>query len=200
MNLSSKSSQQLSVFCVLAIFFFSCKQTAKKPDNDEGFFPVLSFLQSQVAMVDTSLYGIQKLTPRDSLGYDTVFIHRDQFRGTAQDFLTVPDLASKEYADRYRETKQFDESLNRVILTYEPKEPAKELIQFQQVLIQPDGGGDKVTNIIINMVSSSRDSSVQKRLLWKTDQSFQVSTTKQYPGQPETNNTYKVTWNEHDYE
>lgn len=197
----SSSSTTVRYFLCISLFalFLSCRQTPKVPES-EGYFPVLSFLQSQVAMVDTSLYAIHKLIPRDSSGYDTVFIHRDEFRGTAQDFMQLPDLAAKEYATRYKETRQFDEGLNRVILTYEPVDPTRESIQSQQVLIQPDPAGDKVTNIIINMVTNSKDSSVQKRLLWKTDQSFQVSTTKQLPGQPELNTTYKVAWNEHDYE
>jgi hypothetical protein len=63
-------------------------------------------------------------------------------------------------------------------------------------LIRPDPGGDKITSIIINSVNNSKDSSVQKRMLWQVDQSFQVITTRQLPGQPETISTIKVVWNE----
>ena len=33
-------------------------------------------------------------------------------------------------------------------------------------------------------------------MLWKVDESFQVTTTKQLAGQPETTSTIKVIWNE----
>lgn len=160
---------------------------------------MLPIIRSQVAMVDTSIYRIMKLVVVDSTRTDTVFIPREQFRAAAADFLSLPDIADSKYEKRYRETKQFDEGLNLVILTYEAIDPAKEIIQSEQVTIQPGVGGDKVKNIFINMVSSSRDSSVEKKLLWRMDQSFQVSTIKQLPGQPETSNSYKVTWNESEY-
>ena len=63
-------------------------------------------------------------------------------------------------------------------------------------MIKPDPSGDKVTNIIINQVINSKDSSVQKRLLWMIDESFQIITIKQLKGQPETTSTVKVVWSE----
>ena len=45
---------------------------AKREINKEKFFPVLSFIQSQVADIDTSLYSIRKLVYVDSLRTDTI--------------------------------------------------------------------------------------------------------------------------------
>lgn len=182
--------------CLSALLFTMQACKGKEKPAGEGFFPVASFLKSQVAMVDTSLYSIMRLTAADSGRYDTAFISREKFRDNAVEFLSIPDLSESDFSDRYRETKQFDEGLNLVILTYEPLKPEKEVIQRQQVTIKPGIGGDKVKNIIINLVSNSKDSSVQKNLLWNADQSFQVATIKQLPGQPETSSNYKVTWNE----
>ena len=88
----------------------------------------------------------------DSLRTDTIYIHRENFREEAKDFLSVPDISASEYQDRYIEEKIFDETLNRVLLTYTPLNPEKEEIQRQEVLIKADPSGDKVTNIIINSV------------------------------------------------
>lgn len=176
--------------------FTSCKE--KEKQAKEKFFPVLSFLQSQVASIDTSLYSIRKVVYIDSLRTDTVYIHRENFRKEAQDFLTIPDISLSKYADRYNEEKIFDETLNRVLITYTPLNPEKEIIQRQEVLIKPDPSGDKVTNIIINSLQNSKDSLVQKKLMWKVDESFQVITNKQLPGQPENTSTVKVVWNESD--
>lgn len=176
--------------------FIACKQ--KEKSSKEKFFPVLSFIQSQVKDIDTSLYTIRKLVYIDSVKTDTIFLPREQFRETAKDFLSIPDLSSSAYEDRYTEEKRFDETMNRVVLTYSPLKPEKEEIQGQEVLIKPDPSGDKITNIIINRFVNTKDSSVQKRLLWTVDESFQVITTKQLNGQPETTSTIKVVWGENE--
>ena len=183
-----------SIFTILSLLFNSCKP--KEKDSKEKFFPVLSFIQGQVAEIDTSLYSIRKFSTVDGLPADTIYIHREQFREAAKDFLSIPDLSSSKYEDRYIEDKQFDETMNRVILTYTSLKPEKEEIQRQEVLIKPDPTGDKITNIIINRIVITKDSSMQKRLFWKVDESFQVITIKQLNGQLETSSTVKVMWGE----
>ncbi len=176
----------------------SCKQKETEPKED--FFPVLSFLKSQVAKVDTSLNSIRKYVIVDSLTTDTLYIPREQFRDIARDFLQIPDLSESKYKDRYVEEKIFDEMLNSVLLTYTPIKPEKEQIQRQEVMIRPGPSEDKITNIIINLSVDTKDSSVQKRMLWKVDQGFQVTTTRQLAGQPEMIRTEKVIWGENEIE
>ena len=65
-------------------------------------------------------------------------------------------------------------------------------------MIKPNPSGDKITNVIINRVVNTKDSSIQKRLFWKVDESFQVITIKQLNGQPETTSTVKVVWGENE--
>jgi hypothetical protein len=180
---------------VICFVLAACGPSEKK-DDGESFFPVLSFLRSQVADVDTTLNAIREYVSTDSSKTDTIFVHREQFRQLAEDFLSIPDLSKPEYKKRYREYKQFDETLNRALFTYTPVTPEKELIQKQEVLIRPDAGGDKITSIIINSVKNTKDSAVQKRMLWQVDRSFQVITIKQLQGQPEITTTVKVVWNE----
>ena len=178
------------------MFIVACGGNEK--ENKDPFFPVLSYIKSQVADIDTSLYSIRKLVYVDSLRTDTIFLHRENFRKEAKDFLSVPDISAPAYRKRFVEEKLFDETLNRVLLTYTPLNPDKEEIQRQEVLIKPDPSGDKVTNIIINSVINSRDSSVQKKLLWKVGESFQTTITKQLAGQPEKTSIVRVIWNEDD--
>lgn len=186
----------LSIITCLLILVVSCKQ--KQTEQKEDFFPVLSFLKSQVADIDTSLYSIRKYVIIDSLDTDTIYVPREKFREIATDFLTIPDLSEPKYKDRYQEEKMFDETLNSVLLTYTPLDPDKEQVQRQEVLIKPDPSGDKITNIIINLSVDTKDSSIHKRMLWKVDQGFQVITTRQLAGQPETITTEKVIWGENE--
>lgn len=187
---------KLSLKSFLAILVLLLAVSCKEKDDREKFFPVLSFIQGQVADIDTSLYSIRKLVYVDSLRTDTLFIHRENFREEAKDFLSIPDISAAKYRDKYIEDKRFDELMNRVIITYTPLNPEKEEIQRQEVVIKQDPGGDKVTNFIINSVVNTKDSAVLKRLLWKVGESFQVTIIKQLAGQAETTSTRKVIWNE----
>lgn len=189
--------RSLILLSAILLLFPACK---KKKKDSESFFPVLSFIKSQIAHVDTSLYSIKKIIYTDSVHTDTIYVPREEFRGLAKDFLGIPDLTEKKYKNRYREEKMFDETLNRVIITYKPENQDKEELQDQEILITPDPSGDKVNSIIIDRIINNRDSFLQKRMLWQVDQSFQVTTTMQKPGQPETITTMKVTWNEKEEE
>ena len=183
------------LFSLLLFLTNHCKQKEEKKD-EERFFPVLPIIKSQVAQVDTSLYSIRKITYVDSTRSDTVFYPREQFRELAMDFLTLPDISDSKYKNRFKEERQFDETLDRAIFRYLPVHPENEEIQRQQLLIRPGPPKDKITSIIIDYLISNKDSAVQKNMLWQIDKSFQVTTIRQLPGQKETTSTYKVVWNE----
>jgi len=175
-----------------AFALFACK--SKMKEEKEAFFPVLSFIQSQVAHVDTSLYSIIKLTFIDSTRTDTEYIKRDDFRSFAKDFLDLPDLNKSKFKKRFKQEKRYDETLGRAVFTLLPADPDKEQIQRQEVII--NNAGNDVHSIYIDFFASSKDSSVEKKLFWRADQSFQVTTIRQKPGMPEVITTSKVVWNE----
>jgi hypothetical protein len=175
---------------LFAIFLCGCKSKSSKK---ESFFPVLSFIKSQAAHIDTSLYQITKLISVDSV-WDTLYIKREDFRSSAKDFLDLPDLTEKQYADSYEESKFFDATLNRVIITYTPKDKKQE-IQREEVTIAPgQEGDDKVKNIIVDNLVVSGDSSIVKKMLWTVDESFQVTTIIQKTGHEDSTRTIKVIW------
>ena len=172
----------------------SCKN--KKTDEEkenQKFFPALSFIKSQVAHVDTSVFRIIKIVQKDSIS-DTTYLKREEFREAAKDFLTIPDITSDELKDEYTETKLFVPDLEQVALNYMPKKPDKE-ISRQEVMIKPDANGDKVQSIFINRITDSKDGSIQKILFWEVDKQFKIVTLIQSPGKPEKKETVKVIWN-----
>jgi hypothetical protein len=185
------------LFIALTLFIFGpgCKSKKGDTTKDGGAFPILSYIQSQIAHVDTSLYQIIKLTQRDSINWDTTYIKREEFRGYAKDFLELPDLAQKKYADKFEESKFFDATLNQAVFSYTPKDKNNE-IQREEITIEPGTDGkDKVKNIFADRIIVSADSTVSKRLLWVVDEGFQVTTIIQKTGQPESINTLKINWN-----
>ena len=130
---------------------------------------------------------------------DTSWVKREEFRGLAKDFLAIPDISDKKHRKLFIEEKLYDESLNRVILSYKPIKPENTEIQKLEILITPDVAmGDKVSSIIIDQIVADKNGSLQKKMLWRVDQSFQVTTISQKPGEPEIISTLKVTWNETD--
>ncbi|HVZ57458.1 MAG TPA: hypothetical protein VG870_12410 [Chitinophagaceae bacterium] len=168
----------------------SCQSRSEKK---EAFFPVLSFLKSQVAQVDTSLYQLTLIQSHDSLS-DTTYIKREAFRGYARDFLELPDLSQPSYAGKYQETKFFDQTLNRVVITYLPVDKSLP-IQREEVNITPGvDGPDQVHTVYIDQVVNAGDSTVSKKMLWQVNQGFQIATTVDRPGKPEQNNTLKINW------
>lgn len=192
---SSKKIRAKQILSVSVILFVTCLAACKSKDKQtrEAFFPILSFIKSQVAHIDTSLYQITKLTSIDST-WDTAYIRREDFRKYAGDFLQLPDLSDKKFAGKYDESKFFDASLNRAIITYTPKDKEQE-IQREEVMIEPNSEtGDKVKNIIVDKLINSKESSITKRMLWNVDESFQVTTIIQQQGREDSTNTIKIQW------
>jgi len=191
--------KKISIFLFLFIIV-ACKQKAKEKTQTEPFFPVLSYIKSQVTHVDTSFYPITKVSWLDSMHTDTTYIKREDFSNLAKDFLEIPDISATKYKELYTEEKFYDASLNTVILSYKPKDPGSAIIQRQEVLINHDLQGDKVNNLIIDLTIATKDSSVEKKLLWQVNKSFNVYSSVQKPGQAETIRRFKVIWNENNDE
>jgi hypothetical protein len=190
------TSCKLIVAGFVLVFAWGCKNKEKKIEPGKKYFSAVSYIKSQVAKVDTSVYSIMSIVFVDSSRKDTSWIRREQFRDAAIEFLSIPDLAEPEYHDRFKEEFQYDETLARAIMSYTPVKAKDEIIQREDIQIIPESPESRISSIFINTVQSSRDSSVEKKLFWKVDESFQVTTIKQYPGKPEITSTYKVSWNE----
>ncbi len=176
------------------LFLVSCK-SKKEEDANAAFFPVASYIKSQVAQVDTTLNRIMKIITVNGAS-DTAYINRAEFRKEAKDFLSLPDISSKKLRDDYTETQLYDEDLERVILNYTPKNQNTE-IRRQEVMIKPDNlRGDKVESIFIDQLLEFNDRAVQKRLTWNVDHNFQVVTIVQKRNTPDKIHTLRLLWNE----
>ena len=176
------------------LFLLSC--TSKKKEPEVKFISAISIIAEEIGRVDSSLSSIIRYDFIDSTRTDTTFIHRDDFRRAAEDFINLPDISSDKLKHFYTEEKLFDEQLNTVIYTYLLNPGEKQPITRQELLITPTLGDNRVKSIFIDYYLETRDSSIQKKLLWQNERSFQVTTIRQYLGQPEKVSTTKVTWNE----
>ena len=184
-----KTKYFLPSVLVAVAAFYSCKHEKK---ND--FFPVTSFISSQVKDVDTSVYSIIRTDKIDST-WDTTYIKREEFRALAHDFLESTDLTNSSIGKKYKEDKIYDESMDRVILTYTPVKENAEVQREEVVIIPGNTGNDKVRSIIIEKIKDSKDSTIHQHLLWQVDEKFQVVTIIEKNGQPVSSKTVEVSWN-----
>lgn len=177
----------LLILLLCTFLLFSCKSTLKADEEDKQFFPALSYIKSQIAQVDTSVYKIIKVVTIDNIS-DTSFVKREDFKKEANDFLSLPDIASADVKDDYTETKSYDPDLKQVSLIYMPKNEGA--LSMEQVLITPDNAGDKVSSFYFKV--NSNDS--QKALFWYVDKRFKIIT---ISSQPEKKQTVEVIWNDY---
>lgn len=146
-------------------------------------------------MVDSSLNSIMKITTMGGTS-DTTYLRREEFRGYANDFLSLPDLSSADLKSKYTETKLYDQELQRVILNYTPKESDAQ-IRRQEVIIEANSqAGDRVETIYIDQLVDSADSTIQKRLTWQVDEYFQVVTISQGKESTEKITILRLIWNQ----
>lgn len=179
------------IIALVLLLIWSCGDEEK--ETTEAFIPVNSIIKGQINHIDTSLFTIIKVTYIDTLHSDTDYVRREDVRDLAKDFLTIPDLSKKKYTEVNIPGPM--EGLST--FTYKPVNPDKEELKQIDLIIDPSlevQGKSQITTIIIERMFSNRDSSVEKKLLWQTDKSFQVTTVKQLPGRPESYSSYKVIW------
>lgn len=185
---------RLALLVLIVVSSTACKHK-KKADSGESFFPVLSFLQSQVKNVDTSLYRIVQLEKWDTSSA-TTYINRNQFRSVAAPFLQLPDISSEKWKEDYEESKIFDENTGKVILSYTTLEKENEIQREDVILVPGEDGNDKVETIIIHQVKDEGDSTMIRNMVWYVDKRFTIVTKTQRGNGPELVRTKEVVWND----
>lgn len=189
-----KNQKILALMACFILFLIACKTKEKKAEKN-NFIPAQSIINDQLKDIDTALYTIIRINYRDSTHSDTEYIRREDIRLVSKDFLDLPELSP----EKYTEENIPGPAGNLSTISYKPIQPGKEDVQRLDFIIDPDLadiGKSVIKSIYIDRGFSNKDSSMQKRMLWLVDKSFQVSITRQLPGQPEINTRYRVIWND----
>jgi hypothetical protein len=180
---------------LILVLLAACKHKKKTEDENGSFFSVVSYLRSQVKQIDTSLYRLIRIETVNNIS-DTLFIRREDFRSYAKDFLSIPDISSGDKKDDYQESNLYDDMLKSAVLNYTAKNPDDEIRRETVMLDQDPSGNSLVNTIIIDQLKTTKDSSVEKNMLWQVNKRFQVVTKSQLPGQPEKIRKLEVVWND----
>lgn len=180
------------LYFLLLCFLLACKNK-KKLDSTQAYFSVVNFIGSQVKQADSAKNSFTKIVSVDSTS-DTSKITKQQFDTYAKEFLNIPDIASTDKMDDYKETNSYDETLGSVLLIYTPKKDDAE-VRNETIMMQPDDQGNThVKTILVNTIKAGKDSTIEKEMTWHVDQRFQIVTKVTKPNQPEKINTVIVQW------
>ena len=181
----------LIVLTLIAILFSACKE--KKEAKQEPPISVLSIIKGQLNHLDTSLYGVTKYETADNTT-DTTYPRRDEIRTIAAPFLSLPEIADKNYYKNYMEEKVIDTQQETLSITIIAKNENAEIQKQIIVIALADVSNGKVQSIFIDRHMSSKDSTVEQKLFWELDQYFSIHNIIEKENQPEKTRFTKVAW------
>ena len=163
-----------------------------QPGSKQEIFPVGSFIEGQVHLVDSLRLPVLKYTTVNNIT-DSALISQEEFESLTKEF-TQPDLADPSLKDAYTENSFADQSIPSVTITYLANN-RNMAVQRVDVLIDPNPVmNDKVKSIYMEKVSAHKDTSILKKLFWKADKEFQIVTSSQAGDQTATVKQLKVRW------
>lgn len=190
----------LMLMGIAVAFVCSCKQHKKATSenisykNDSiPFYPIQSFLQSQIQQVIQTPYFIYKIHT-EGQQRDSTVITSQQFAMEAGLFTawSIGDTATKKY---YKEDAFSDESIQSITLSYTTHN--RELpVQHADVLLVPETR--KVKRIFMDLVQQAGDTTITYKLGWKVNHSYSIAKITHLPNGKEYNSQTTVVWNEND--
>lgn len=175
----------------LIIMLASCSGNKEKKfeQQDKSFYPIGSFIRTELNMVDSLPIAVFKYTTRDQKA-DTQLITKPDFRKVAESFLT-PDITVDPLKKKYKETVFMDATINTVTFSYVTDDASAEIRKID-VFINPET--DKVKNIYVEKMIRGGDSSITQKMIWIAGKHFQVSTLVTHKDKAEESLQEKYSW------
>ena len=182
----------LFVPALIAILLAACQE--KKEAKQELPISVFSIIKGQLKHLDSSLYEITKYETVDNNAADTAYLKREEIRKFAAPFLSLPEIADKNYYENYTEEKVIDAQQETLNITSTAKNEKTEIQKQIIVIALADVSSGKVQSIFIDRYIPSKDSTVEQKLYWEIDQYFSIHNIIEKENQPEKTRFTKVAW------
>ena len=181
----------LFIPALIIILFAACR--GKKEAKQELPISVLSIIKGQLNHLDTSLYGIIKYETADNTT-DSTYLKRDEIRKFAAPFLSLPEIADKNYYENYTEERLIDAQQETLSITTTAKNENAEIQKQIIVITLSDVSNGKVQSIFIDRYIPSKDSTIEQKLFWEVDKYFSIRSIIEKENQPDKIHHTKVTW------
>jgi hypothetical protein len=168
----------------------SANQLFSAGANRKDFFPVADYIRTEISTVDSTPIAILKYAIQNNRT-DSAFISSPVFHRMAQEFI-LPDLDSATFEKNYSQTTFTDENTGVLTFTYSPRDKVRPLRRVD-VLVNTEAN-NQVKSIYMENATSSGDTFVIKKLLWRAKKSFLIITELQPPGKAAIVRQEKVVW------
>ncbi len=158
--------------------------------SNEPLYPFIDYIRGQIAYVDSTPFGIEKIVSLNGKTIDSGFISKGLFKKEARPFLEVnPNEASLKKL--YKENSFSDLTIGRVTFSITAKDASLKL-QQADILVNPQN--DLVKNVILRKQLTYPDSTVMQTLLWTDKMQFQVSETISSKNKESYSRVTKIVW------
>jgi len=181
----------LIILALVAILFAACK--GKKETKQEQPISSLSIIKGQLNGLDTSLYSIAKYETNNNIT-DTSYLKREEIRKFAAPFLSLPEIADKEYLNNYTEDRLIDAEQETLNITSAAKNENAEIQKQIIIITLADVSSGKVQSIFIDRYIPSKDSTIEQKLYWEMDKYFSITSIIQKDNQPDKTHRTIVAW------
>ncbi len=182
---------KILLLAFFAVMLAACSDNEEKKfeQQDKSFYPIGSFIRSELNLVDSLPIAVFKYTTRDQKT-DTQLLAKPEFRKIAESFLT-PDITIEPLKKKYKETVFMDATINTVTFSYVTDDASAEIRKID-VFINPET--DKVKNIYVEKMTRGGDSSITQKMIWIAGKHFQVSTLVTHKDKAEETLQEKYSW------
>lgn len=174
----------------MLLILSACTNKVKENDTS-GFFPILSYVKSQARQLDTSLFRITKIETVNGRS-DSTIIHRNDVKKYTADFINIPDVTDSTDGIMYHETKNFDQQMGLVFMSYITKDPDARVIKQDITILPSLGETDQVRTIYIEKIEDGGD--IEKKMLWDVGRHFNIRTITHHENAADEVHDLKIVW------
>jgi len=161
----------------------------------KAYFPVSDFLRGEISAVDSLPVGILKYTTRGKKT-DSAYIKPEEFHQLANQFIS-DDLSSPRFERSFAETSFFDRTTNSSTFLYTAKDSALK-VQRVDVISATGDVYDKIKSIYVETTDRQGATLIVKKMYWKPERNFQISTLVTGPSGIPQVDLVKVVWDNRD--
>ncbi len=187
-----------TIVCLLLLACCNNKQKtdSTKQEENKNYFPVADFIRGEISYVDSLPLGIIKYIIKNGKT-DSSYIKTDEFDRLAQEFLPA-ELNDSIFRKNFIETSFLDQTTQLLTFTYSTKNALLQLHRVDILATPSATGFDKVRSIYMEKSSGKNDTSIIKKMYWRTKKSFEIITLLQPNNKPLITDQLKVVWDNDD--
>jgi len=184
---------RLIVVLTLAILMSACGGKKKPKKDTSNYFPIRSFLQSQVKQIDTTMNRITMIETANGRS-DTSIIERSKASGLAKEFTDIPDLKDPKVGQEYTESNVYDSVMGMVSITYMADDDDLEVTRQEMHVVPTFSENDQPKTFYLEKYSSKGKETIEKKLIWEVNRYFQIRTIVHVKNEPDKVHDVQVFW------